>query len=53
MRWLLLSWNSAAPAAGARIETDNPIKQQAFNTVFILTSPWPRFARRLETETGR
>jgi hypothetical protein len=38
MRWLLLSWNSAAPAAGARTETDNPIKQQAFKRWFILAS---------------
>jgi hypothetical protein len=51
MRWLLLSWYSAAPAAGARIETDNPIKQQAFNTCFILASLMAAF--REERLAGR
>jgi hypothetical protein len=50
----LLSWNSAACAAGAGIETDNPIKQQAFNTWFILASLMAAFREeRLETGTER
>jgi len=54
MRWLLLSLKSFADAAGARIETDNPIKQQAFKKVVHPVIPMAAFReRRVVTETGR